>query len=182
MIRDSSKFIVLSKFMSLVLRHKPFNFGLSPDKHGFVGVEDLLFVLKNRYRDVQSSDIEAVVANCPKRRFEIKDQKIRARYGHSIEVKLDEIPIQPPEFLYHGTNLSGEETILKEGLKPMSRRFVHLSKNKHEAWKVGKRKTINPIVLTVKAREAFQKGFKFYDMGSVILTQMIPAEFVHKNE
>jgi putative RNA 2'-phosphotransferase len=129
MIRDSSKFIVLSKFMSLVLRHKPFNFGLNPDKHCFVGVEDFLFVLKNRYRDVQSSDIEAVVANCPKRRFEIKDQKIRARYGHSIDVKIEEVPIQPPEFLYHGTNPSREEIILREGLKPMSRRFVHLSKN-----------------------------------------------------
>lgn len=182
MIRDLSKFMGLSKFMSLVLRHKPFNFGLTPDQYGFVRMEDLLCVLRNRYQDVQCSDIEAVVANCPKSRFEIKDQNIRARYGHSIDVKLDKEPIQPPEFLFHGTNSSREEDILREGIKPRSRKYVHLSKNKHEAWEVGRRKTKNPIVLTVKAREAFQKGMKFYDMGGVVLTQTIPAEFVHQGE
>jgi len=83
MARGSNKFMVLSKFMSFVLRHKPQNFGLVPDQYGFVEVEDLLNVLKNRYKNIQSSDIEAVVQSCPKKRFEIMGQKIRARYGHS---------------------------------------------------------------------------------------------------
>jgi putative RNA 2'-phosphotransferase len=182
MIRDLSKLMVLSKFMSLVLRHKPLNFGLTPDQYGFVSMEDLLCVLRNRYRDVQCSDIEAVLANCPKSRFEIKEQNIRARYGHSIDVKLDKEPVQPPESLFHGTSSSREGSILREGIKPMNRKYVHLSKNKHEAWEIGRRKTKNPIILTVKAREAFQKGMKFYDMGGVVLTQMIPAEFVYRGK
>jgi putative RNA 2'-phosphotransferase len=182
MISDLSKLMVLSKFMILVLRHKPFNFGLTPDQYGFVSMEDLLCVLRNRYQDVQCSDIETVVANCPKNRFETKGQNIRARYGHSIDVKLDKEPMQPPEFLFFSTISSREEDIFREGIKPMSRKYVHLSINKHEAWEVGRRKTKNPIVLNVKAREAFQKGVKFYDMGGVVLTQIIPSEFVHQGE
>jgi putative RNA 2'-phosphotransferase len=174
--------MALSKFMSLVLRHKPFNFGLTPDQYGFVRMEDLLHVLRNRYRDVQSSDIKTVVANCPKSRFEIKGQNIRARYGHSIDVELDAEPFMPPQYLYHGTSPSREATIFREGIKRMSRRYVHLSKSKQEAFEVGRRKAKNPTVLTVKAKEAFQKGVKFYDMGEVVVTQIIPAEFVNRGE
>jgi putative RNA 2'-phosphotransferase len=177
-----NKITGLSKFMSLVLRHKPFNFGLRPDQYGYVKMEDLLHVLRDRYRDVQSSDIEAVVANCSKSRFEIKGQNIKARYGHSIDVKLDEEPFQPPEFLYHGTDPSIKEDILRGGIKPMRRRYVHLSKSIREAFEIGRRKAKNPTILTVKAREAFHKGIKFYDMGEVVVTQIIPAEFVNRGE
>jgi len=178
MVRDSNTFIVLSKFMSFVLRHKPQNFGLVPDQYGFVNVQDLLTVLKNRYGNVQSSDIEAVVQNCPKKRFEIKGEKIRARYGHSIDVMLDREPFCPPDFLYHGTSPAMKDTILTEGIKPMRRKFVHLSKTKEEAFQVGRRKSKNPIVFVVEAKEAYQRGVKFYDMGVVVLTEAVPAEFI----
>jgi putative RNA 2'-phosphotransferase len=178
MIRGSNKFIVLSKFMSFVLRHKPQNFGLVPDLYGFVEIEALLTVLKNRYGEIQSSDIEKVVQNCPKKRFEIKEEKIRARYGHSIDVMLDKEPFCPPDLLYHGTSPAMKGDILTEGIQPMKRKYVHLSKTKEEAFQVGRRKSKNPIVFTVKAKEAFQRGVKFYDMGVVVLTEVILAEFI----
>ncbi len=178
MVRGSNKFIVLSKFMSFVLRHKPQNFGLFPDQYGFVKIEDLLTVLKDRYGDVQFSDIERVVQSCPKARFETKGERIRARYGHSIDVMLDREPFQPPDFLYHGSSPAMKDTIITEGLKPMRRTYVHLSKTKEEAFLVGRRKSKNPIIFTVKAKEAYLRGMKFYDMGVVVLTEALPAEFI----
>lgn len=178
MVIGSNKFIVLSKFMSFVLRHKPQNFGLVLDQYGFVETEDLLTVLKNRYGNIQSSDIEEVVQSCPKQRFEIKGEKIRARYGHSIDVTLDREPSPPPEHLYHGTSPAMKGAILTEGIKPMRRKYVHLSKTKEEAFQVGRRKSKNPIVFAVKAKEAHQKGVKFYDMGVVVLTEAVSAEFI----
>ncbi|KPL01364.1 MAG: hypothetical protein AMJ91_00370 [candidate division Zixibacteria bacterium SM23_73_3] len=178
MVNGSDRFIVLSKFMSFVLRHKPQNFGLFPDQYGFVNMQDLLNALKNRYGKVQASDIEKVVQNCPKGRFEIKGEKIRARYGHSIDVMLDGETFQPPDFLYHGTSPAMKDAILTEGIKPMRRRFVHLSKTKEEAFQVGRRKSKNPILFIVKAREAYQRGVKFYDLGVVVLTQEVAAEFI----
>jgi putative RNA 2'-phosphotransferase len=178
MIQTMNKSIGLSKFMSFVLRHKPQNFGLKLDPFGFVDISDLLSVLQNRYGSVQLSDIESVVKNCPKKRFEIKGEKIRARYGHSIEVQLDTEPSEPPLYLYHGTSPAMKDTILGEGLKPMRRRYVHLSKSKEEAFQVGSRKSKNPLVFTVKAKEAFQKGIRFYDMGVTVLAEFVPSEFV----
>ncbi|MCK4385272.1 MAG: RNA 2'-phosphotransferase [candidate division Zixibacteria bacterium] len=164
--------------MSFVLRHKPENFGLKLDPFGFVNTEDLLLMLQNRYGNVRLSDIERVVKNCPKGRFEIRGEKIRARYGHSIEVKLDTPPSEPPEYLYHGTSPAMKNTILGAGLKSMKRRYVHLSKSKEEAFQVGGRKSKNPMVFTIKAKEALKNGIKFYDMGIVVLTEFVPGEFV----
>lgn len=178
MITTMNRSLGLSKFMSFVLRHKPENFGLKLDPFGFVEISDLLSVLQNRYGNVQLSDIERVVKNCPKGRFEIKGEKIRARYGHSIDVQLDTRPSEPPEYLYHGTSPAMKNTILGEGLKPMKRRYLHLSKSKEEAFQVGGRKSRSPMVFTIKAREAFQKGIKFYDIGSVVLSEFVPSEFI----
>ena len=170
--------IRLSKFMSFVLRHKPENFGLNLDPFGFVNTMDLLLVLQNRYGNVQLSDIEKVVKDCPKGRFEIEGEKIRARYGHSIDVQLDTQPSEPFEYLYHGTSPAMKNTIFGEGLKPMKRRYVHLSRSKEEAFQVGRRKSQSPMVFTIKAKEAFQNGIKFYDMGVVVLTEFVPSEFI----
>ncbi|MCJ7578584.1 MAG: RNA 2'-phosphotransferase, partial [candidate division Zixibacteria bacterium] len=71
-----------------------------------------------------------------------------------------------------------KNTILGEGIKPMKRRYVHLSKSKEEAFQVGSRKSKNPIVFTVKAKEAFQGGTRFYDMGVTVLAEFVPSEFI----
>lgn len=164
--------------MSFVLRHKPENFGLRLDPFGFVELDSLLSVLQNRYGNVQLSDIERAVKNCPKGRFEIRGEKIRARYGHSIAVQLDIQPSEPPEYLYHGTSPAMKNTILGEGLKPMRRKYVHLSKSKEEAYQVGGRKSKNPMVFTIKAKEAYRNGIKFYDMGFVVLSEFVSSEFI----
>jgi putative RNA 2'-phosphotransferase len=172
------KSLRLSKFISFVLRHKPENFGLRLDTFGFVKISDLLTVLQNRYGSVDLSDIERVVKDCPKRRFEIRGDKIRARYGHSIQVQLDIQPSEPPEYLYHGTSPAMKNAILAEGIKPMRRRYLHLSKSKDEAFQVGRRKSKSPLVFTIKAKEAFHNGIKFYDMGIVVLSESMPSEFI----
>lgn len=164
--------------MSYVLRHDPQKFGLKADSYGFVGVQDLLGVLGDRFGLVDVSDMERLVEDCPKRRFEIRGKKIRARYGHSIDVMLDIPPCQPPELLFHGTSPAMKDSILEEGVKPMKRKYVHLSKTTEEAFQVGHRKSKSPIVFAVKAREAHEQGIRFYDMDLVVLTEKVPARFI----
>lgn len=164
--------------MSYVLRHDPQKFGLEPDSYGFVDVQDLLGVLGDRFGLVDALDLERVVQDCPKRRFEIRDERIRARYGHSIDVKPDVPPCRPPELLFHGTSPAMKDSILEEGVKPMKRKYVHLSKTTEEAFRVGHRKSKNPIVFTVKAREAHEQGIRFYDMDLVVLTEEVPVRFI----
>ena len=60
----------------------------------------------------------------------------------------------------------------------MKRKYVHLSKIREEALQVGRRKSKNPIVFTVEAKGAYEQGITFYDIGLVVLTEVVPASFV----
>ncbi|HHV35992.1 MAG TPA: RNA 2'-phosphotransferase, partial [Syntrophomonadaceae bacterium] len=49
------------------------------------------------------NDLQKIINESNKKRFEIKDGEIRATYGHSLPSKIEKKPTVPPKFLYHGT-------------------------------------------------------------------------------
>ncbi|MGD2279371.1 MAG: RNA 2'-phosphotransferase [Candidatus Omnitrophota bacterium] len=170
--------IRLSKFLSYVLRHDPGKYGLKLDKHGCADLEKVLSVLKERFKKFQKNDLTRLVERDPKGRFEISGNKIRATYGHSIEVQPVSEKITPPEVLYHGTSKESADEILKNGLKPMDRQFVHLSVNEDDAYSVGSRHTENPVILEIMAKEAFDDGVEFFKEGHLYLAKEIPAGYI----
>ncbi len=112
------------------------------------------------------------------RAFEIVGNKIKALYGHTIPVesKLDEDKIT--EVFYHGTTLSAASGILKAGLKPMKRRWVHLSPTVEIAREVGTRRTKKPVILEINAEKARKDGVKFYKAtDKVYVCEAIPPEY-----
>lgn len=119
-----------------------------------------------------------VVKTSEKRRFEIKDKKIRARYGHSIKVKPQSQPLSPPEILYHGATAKAARQILKNSNKPMKRQWVHLSIDVHTATTVGKRRTKNPVILQIQTQSAHEKGVKFIKEADGYLSTGIPPIFI----
>lgn len=171
----------LSRLLSLVLRHRPGDFGLTLDPHGWVSVDALLEAIRRQrgWEDVSPEDLEAVVRLPGRQRFEIRDGRMRALYGHSVPVQPEGSPQRPPEWLYHGTAPERLPAILSEGLRPGTRRFVHLSLTPLQAQEVGQRHTPNPVVLTVLARRAHEAGVAFYRAsGDVYLADRIPPEFL----
>jgi putative RNA 2'-phosphotransferase len=114
-----------------------------------------------------------------KRRFEMKAGKIRAFYGHSMEQKIARVPVHPPEILFHGISPKAVEAIRREGLKPMERQYVHLSLDEQTARTVGHRRTKQPVILRILARDAHQNGVKFYHGNETVwLADGIPPEFI----
>lgn len=62
-----------------------------------------------------------------KGRFQVRKGIIRARYGHSIEVRADWTENEEiPPILYHATDPRRLNAIFEKGLLPMSRREVHM--------------------------------------------------------
>ena len=98
----------LSKFLSLVLRHRPDEYGLHMDEVGFVDFESLIDVIvaEDIAAETAEDDVREIVEGSDRRRFEIRDGKIRALYGHSSRVLLDYPDQDPPERLYHGTSVA----------------------------------------------------------------------------
>jgi len=122
-----------------------------------------------------------MVEHSKKRRHEIIDGRIRALYGHSTEKRLAKQTATPPEVLFHGTDASAANKIVSEGLKPMSRQYVHLSVDPHTAHEVGTRKDSYPVILLVRAGEAQRNGIAFYEGNeSVWLADYIPPAFISR--
>lgn len=134
----------LSVFISLVLRHKPDAANIALDEHGWANVEELLSGINETGRKIDMDILEEIVATDNKQRYSFNQGKtlIRANQGHSVPVDVELKMQEPPEFLYHGTATIFLDNIINEGLKPMSRLYVHLSKDTETALKVGKRKRI----------------------------------------
>ncbi|MGD1840362.1 MAG: RNA 2'-phosphotransferase [Thermonemataceae bacterium] len=133
----------ISKFLSLVLRHRPEQIDLQLSTGGWVAIPILIAQYnKHKPTPITREILEQVVANNDKKRFTIDHQQdlIRANQGHSVTVDLQLQPKEPPLHLYHGTAEKWLSIIFEEGLKKMNRHHVHLSKDTTTAQKVGARK------------------------------------------
>ncbi len=104
----------------------------------------------------------------------MSQNRIRAAQGHSINVNLELTSKRPPAILFHGTVNKFLTTILKEGLKPMSRQHVHLSANEDTAADVASRRG-KPIILKIDCNTMLLKGYEFYQSeNGVWLTEHVP--------
>lgn len=169
----------LSKSISQALRHNPEKYGLKLDKDLSVPIETLIAALQSRehFAAVTRADIEAMMAESEKQRYEIIGDNIRARYGHSLSQMMERTSQQPPAVLYHGTSAAVADIILQEGLKPMNRQFVHLSIDIETAVIVGKRRAHHPTILWVDADAAWREGQAFYsgNDGTWLSTPIAPT-------
>ena len=97
-----------------------------------------------------------------KERYELKNHRIRAYYGHSFEKTIMKERNIPPKVLYHGTARRCVSSILTNGFQPMNRQYIHLSKDVEMAKQVGMRHDNQPVVLVIHAQSALQDGIDFY--------------------
>ncbi|MBL6447901.1 RNA 2'-phosphotransferase [Fulvivirga sp. 29W222] len=170
----------LSKFLSLVLRHKPETIGLELDPEGWADVKELFEKMNAHRKPIDMEVLEVIVENNNKKRFRFNEDKtrIRASQGHSISIDLGYEKIEPPEVLYHGTASKNIDNILKTGLTKGSRHHVHLSLDIETAINVGQRHG-KPVVLNIRARAMHNDGLHFYrsDNG-VWLTESVPVQYI----
>lgn len=168
-----------SRFLSLVLRHKPEAAGVTLDEHGWADVEVLLQGVNKRH-PLTMAQLEEIVRTDDKQRYSFNDDKtkIRANQGHSIPVDVELTECEPPEMLYHGTGKKYFDSIMESGLVPKSRLYVHLSKDIETAKSVGVRHG-TPIVFTVMSGQMFEDGYLFYcSSNGVWLTKHVPPKYL----
>ncbi len=170
----------ISKYLSLILRHRPEVVGIELDVQGWVEIEVLLAACAAHGRAISRDDLDYVVANNNKQRFALSDdgQRIRASQGHSVEVNLGYEPAEPPEWLYHGTAVQNLPSIRRQGLLKGRRHHVHLSADEATATAVGQRHG-KPVVLIVRAGEMVQAGHPFFrSANGVWLTETVPYDYI----
>ena len=148
------------------------------DKRGFVDWPDVVELVQERFYDVTEEQIEAVVSASEKERFQLVEGKVRATYGHSFPVDLGGEAAQPPAQLFHGSARDLARSLLRSGLKPRDRQYVHLSLTAEEAESVARRHDPAPAIIVVDAQAAHDEGVVFYKSGPLFLVESVPAKFL----
>lgn len=168
----------VSRFLSFLLRHRPPDYPLSFDRQGFVPWSELIERVQDRFPEITEEEVLGVIEGSDKKRFELSEGRARATYGHSFPVDLGLETVEPPPHLYHGTARDLARTILREGLKPRGRQYVHLSPSLEEALAVGRRRDPSPTILVIDSRAAHAGGIPFYPSGPLFLTKEVPARYL----
>ena len=170
-----------SKYISLILRHKPEVIGITLDEHGWANVEELIQKV-NQTRPLNMEMLEEIVRTNNKTRYSFNEDKtlIRANQGHSIPVDV-ELPVKtPPEYLWHGTGEKSVPSIDQTGLNRQSRLYVHLSKDVETAVNVGQRHG-RPVVYRVLSGKMAEDGYIFYQsVNGVWLTKEVPVQYLER--
>lgn len=170
----------LSRYMSLILRHKPGVIGITLDEHGWASVNDLICGIEKNNPGFNMDILEQIVRTDSKQRYSFNDDKslIRANQGHSINVDVELKEKEPPEYLYHGTGEKYVKSINQDGLIPKSRLYVHLSKDIETAENVGRRHG-KEVVYRIDSGQMYRDGYKFYlSENRVWLTKEVPIKYL----
>ena len=172
-----------SKFLSLILRHKPETIGISLDEHGWANVDELIAGIAKSH-EFNMDILTEIVRTDEKQRYSFNEDKtlIRANQGHSVPVDLEFEAVEPPEELWHGTGEKYVSSIDVQGLIAKSRLYVHLSGDEETAVKVGSRHG-KPVLYIVKSGQMFRDGYEFYrSVNGVWLTKEVPVNYLRKQE
>jgi putative RNA 2'-phosphotransferase len=174
----------LSKFLSLVLRHRPGMIGIQLDRYGWTAVDTLLSQCQAHGRGMSRPMLDEIVQTSPKQRFAMSDDglRIRANQGHSVDVELGLEIAVPPDVLFHGTAADRFQSIRSRGLRRMKRHHVHLSLDIVTARTVGERRG-KAVVLRVLAGMMHRDGYSFYlSANGVWLTESVPPRYIDLQE
>lgn len=166
-----------SKKLSWLLRHGAREAGLPMDAEGFAPIEQVL-----RLTGMTRAELDAVVADNNKARFQLRNGEIRAVQGHSLgglPVTLEALERSWEEVLedapiYHGTSVAAARSILAgEGIHPAARTHVHLA-SAVEA-KVGKRAGVD-VLLVIAPPALRASGQRVYRApNGVLLCRSVPV-------
>lgn len=169
----------LSRFLSLLLRHRPARFPIKLDEQGYAELRDVMAMLQKlpNLRWATRADIQAVVDLPGRQRFEIVESKIRALYGHTA-VRPSYEAVAPPEVLYYGGSEECLDSIRREGIQPHEHSYVHLATTPEGARSMALRSTPDPVVVKIDARGAHMRGEPFYHPvdGIFLCGEIAPAD------
>jgi putative RNA 2'-phosphotransferase len=176
----------LGRIMAGVLRHFPEKLGVTMDGHGWVDISEFVEAVggsRSGFQWLRDHHIEAIALTDPKGRYQVDGGMIRATYGHTIDIRLDDLPLAEIDDFYYPVTEEEIDIILEGGLNPIDRKNVHLSGSIEKAIEAGKVRTEIPLLLRIDGKKAREDDVKIYHAGKdVYITDRIDAKYISKAE
>jgi len=174
----------LSRIIAGALRHFPEKLGLMMDGKGWIELSSLIDAIgtsRSGFDWLRKNHIKALVETDPRGRYQIDGGMIRATYGHTIDVNLNDLPIADIDSLFYPVTEEEADIILEGGLSPTDRKKVHLSGSLEKAIEAGKVRTENPLILKIDGKKAKNDGVNIYHAGKdVYISDGIDPKYISK--
>lgn len=170
----------VSKKMAGLLRHYGPKYGVTIDEEGWARISDVVRALRRMGFSVSERLVREIALSDPKGRYEVIGDRIRARYGHSLPVRIKYEPLEnPPPRLYHGTPARNLRSILARGLLPGKRLYVHLSATREQAVETGRRHGRPVVILSIDTACLARHGIPVYRASEqVYLAPRVPRDCI----
>jgi len=176
----------VGRTMAGILRHFPDRYGLEMDANGWIDLRDFITAVSTKNRRfgfLKPNHILGLIQTDPKGRYEFRDGRIRATYGHSLDVDLDLPTENIPDVLFYPTSEEGLGVLLGAGLRPSDRKMVHLSGTFHAAVEAGRVRIQAPVIVEIDTKAARASGIVIKKAGkTVYLAKEVPPEFLKRSE
>ncbi|WP_455393284.1 RNA 2'-phosphotransferase [[Eubacterium] cellulosolvens] len=181
-LMNSNELNSLGRILAGILRHFPEKFKLEMDPQGWVVINSMIQAVRTKVHQfhwLRPHHILALVETDPKKRYEIRDNVIRATYGHSLDVDPDLPTEDIPDKLYYPTTREEVGLLMETGLKPSDRKKVHLSLTSEDAENAGKFRVPNPIILEIDAKGSIASGNIIKHAGTTVFTTAeVSSQFI----
>ncbi|HIH96793.1 MAG TPA: RNA 2'-phosphotransferase [Thermoplasmata archaeon] len=182
-LMNDNEILQVSRWMAGILRHFPEKLGVRLDSNGWTELEELSRVIGRRtnYGWIKPMHIEAVATTDPRGRYQVESNRVRATYGHTIQVDLSDLPEADLDELFYPTTIEEMGLIQERGLYPIEQIYVHLSGTKEKALEAGRVHTPDPIIVRVDGARAKKDGVVIRKAGKeVYLVKEIGANYLSK--
>ncbi|EMR75190.1 RNA:NAD 2'-phosphotransferase [Thermoplasmatales archaeon SCGC AB-540-F20] len=174
----------LGRIIAGVLRHFPEKLGVMIDGHGWIDISEFVEAIgisRSGFHWLRDHHIEAIALTDPKGRYQIDGGMVRATYGHTIDVNLDDLPLADIDEFFYPVTEEEIDIILEGGLNPIDRKNVHLSGSIEKALEAGRVRTEEPLIIKIDGAKAKKDGIKIYHAGKdVYITDRIDAKCISK--
>ena len=156
----------LSRFITYILGHNPDEFGLVPDRDGFITFKELLWALHEEpgWSYVRQSSINEVLMSQDRTSFEVKGKSIRSLAGNP-QFNLDRPVEDIPPLIYIPVRRKAHHSVLEKGLSRSDEKPHVFSMHRDMAERIGKRRDKKPVILEVLSAKAMKEGVQFYSFG-----------------
>ncbi|MCL4308419.1 MAG: RNA 2'-phosphotransferase [Candidatus Thermoplasmatota archaeon] len=183
-LMDDRELDHIGRVLTGILRHFPERYGLTMDEHGWVSLPQIVRAISQRHRGyhwLRVHHLVAIAETDAKGRYEVRDDRIRATYAHTVDVQLDLPTDRVPDLLYYPVTEDEAPIVLEVGLRPSDRKKVHLSKTAEDARAAGSVRTPQPVILEVDTRAARAAGLVIMRAGTtVFLIDSVPPEYLRR--
>ncbi len=170
----------LGKMLTYLLCHRPDEFGLVLDSEGFAPVRQLLAALGGEpgWGHVRRHHLEQLAGLIHPPRFELTGDRIRGLIPGPADLRRAAQDL--PALLYHAITSKAHERVFDAGLKAPPGRELLLATTRDAALKLGRRRSPEPVLVTVQAQTAARQGVAFQQYGDdFYLALEIPRTLIH---